>query len=1040
MMSDLRKNIFYVKIWIVTTFCLLSLININASNVPAHSLPKDEIKEVKDNPTGKKVTGKVLDEFGEPIPSASILVEGRSRGVITDLDGTFVIEVSPTDKLVISFLGMETQTVSVGKQTNIVVKMQPKTAELDEVTVVAYGKQRKASVIGAINTVSMNELKMPVAKLSSGLAGQLAGIVVMQRSGEPGAGADFWIRGINTFGAGNKPLVLVDGVERSMDLVDVEDIASFSILKDATATALYGVRGANGIVLITTKRGTESAPKINARVEYGFTNPVRMPELANTEQWINYYNDITLESSGRLAIQPEERAKYLNNTDPDLYPNVDWMKTLFKDFSNTTRVNINVTGGSPKIRYYVGGSFYSEGSVLNISDKDRYDASMRYNKFSFRSNIDINVTSSTELSLSLSNQYETKNRPYGSLSDLYAYMIRTSPIATPTIYSDGTLARPSTGTNPYNSLNNAGYSQDFFNNAQSLISLTQDFSKMITPGLKANVKFSWDAYNAHTLNRIVAPSTYYATGRDEEGNLDFVRSYEGSDYMKLTRTNSGTRTINFEASANYDRLFGEKHRVGALFLFSMRNYTDNFPGNYVDAFAHKNIGIAGRATYSYYDRYFAEFNFGYNGSENFAPNKRFGFFPSFAVGYMLSNESFWDPLRSTIHLLKIKGSYGEIGNDQIGGNRRFAFNSTMKEGQNGYIFGTNPGSGSIVGISTGIPGNLNVSWEKAQKANVGLELGFFDRLKFQLDYFYEKRTGIYIQQESVPSIVGLNETQYVNLGEMKNQGFDGSLEYEQRFNDWYVSARANFTYNRNKKLYDDKPTPVWPYQSEAGFAYRQQRGLIALGLFESEEDIANSPKQNFGNVRPGDVKYKDINGDNVIDAYDKVAIGYTDVPEINYGFGISLGWKGFDASLFMQGVGNVTRIIGGDALYGASDNIERLGQIYADVAEKRWTTANPNPNATYPRLSMSKVENNLQPSTYWQRNMSFLRLKNVEIGYTLPKNIYKRLGVSSIRVYAQGVNLLTFSKFKLWDPELDSDYGNIYPQMRTITLGLNLNF
>jgi TonB-linked SusC/RagA family outer membrane protein len=472
----------------------------------------------------------------------------------------------------------------------------------------------------------------------------------------------------------------------------------------------------------------------------------------------------------------------------------------------------------------------------------------------------------------------------------------------------------------------------------------------------------------------------------------------------------------------------------------MRNYTDNFPGNYVDAFAHKNIGIAGRATYSYYDRYFAEFNFGYNGSENFAPDKRFGFFPSFAIGYMLSNEAFWDPLRSTIHLLKIKGSYGEIGNDQIGGNRRFAFNSTMKEGQYGYIFGTNPGSGSIVGISTGIPGNLNVSWEKAQKANVGLELGLFDQLKFQLDYFYEKRTGIYIQQESVPSIVGLNETQYVNLGEMKNQGFDGSMEYEQRFNDWYVSARANFTYNRNKKLYDDKPTPIWPYQSEAGFAYRQQRGLIALGLFESEEDIANSPKQNFGNVRPGDIKYKDINGDNVIDAYDKVAIGYTDVPEINYGFGISLGWKGFDASLFMQGVGNVTRIIGGDALYGASDNIERLGQIYADVAEKRWTTSNPNPNATYPRLSMSKVENNLQPSTYWQRNMSFLRLKNVEIGYTLPKHIYKRLGMSSIRVYAQGVNLLTFSKFKLWDPELDSNYGNIYPQMRTITLGLNLNF
>lgn len=1040
--------------FIITMFCFLSAMEVTANS--SYLLPPGifqtngmQVGKERTESVNRKVTGKVVDETGA-IPSASVLVAGSSRGVITDLDGTFEIEVSNKDKLIVSFLGMETQTILVGNQTNIVVKLVAKTSELDEVTVVAYGKQRKVSVIGAINTISMESLKTPVGKLSSGLAGQLAGIVAMQRSGEPGAGADFWIRGINTFGANNKPLVLVDGVERDMDLVDVEDIASFSILKDATATALYGVRGANGIVLITTKRGTESAPKINAKVEYGMGNPIRVPEMASAGQWIDYFNDISLDATGRLAIQPEEKARYLNRSDPDMYPNVDWVNTIFKDMSHNTRVNLNVTGGSPKVRYYVGGSFYSESSILNTANNDRYDAAMNYTKFNFRSNVDINITPSTELGLSLSTQYEIKNSPGSNyndlgLSNIYAYTLRTPAISIPTVYSDGTIARPAVGYNPYNDLNNTGYTQNFKNNAQSLISLTQDFSKLI-PGLKAIAKFSWDAYNGSTLYRSISPSTFYALGRDDNGELMFAKNNDGSDYMVLNKKNVGSRTLNFEVSANYDRLFDQKHRVGAMFLFNLRDYTDNFPGNYIAAFAYKNIGIAGRATYSFKDRYFAEFNFGYNGSENFAPKKRFGFFPSAAIGYMISNESFWEPIRPIVHLLKVKGSYGEIGNDQIGGDRRFAFNSQMKANAPGYIFGTNFGTNTGTGIenkngiATDVPGNANVSWEKATKANLGLEIGFIDKLKFQLDYFYEQRSGIFIQLESVPTVVGLNVTQYVNLGKMRNQGFDGSMEFEQRFKDWFVSARANLTYSRNKKLYDDKPTPVWPYQSEAGFAYRQQRGLIALGLFESEEDITNSPKQGFGNVRPGDIKYKDINGDNVIDSYDAVAIGYTDVPEVSYGFGVSLGWKGFDLSLFFQGVGKVTRIINDPAFYGASDNILHAGQIYSEVADERWSLDNPNPNATYPRLSMGKVENNTQSSTFWQRDMSFIRLKNAEFGYTIPKLLCKKIGLSNIRVYAQGVNLLTFSKFKLWDPELSSNYGNVYPQMRTMTLGLNINF
>jgi TonB-linked SusC/RagA family outer membrane protein len=989
------------------------------------------------------IRGNITDIQGESLIGVAVQIEGTIAGVVTDIDGNYVLSDVPSNAtLQITYVGMVTQTISVNGRTIINVVMQEDATMLEEVTVtVAFGAQRRPSVIGAVSTLPVGELRSSIGTLSTGLAGQLAGVVAMQRTGEPGAGADFWIRGISSFGSHNRPLMLVDGIERNIDLVDVEDIASLSILKDATATALYGVRGANGIILITTKRGTDSPARVSARVEYGTNSPTRMPKMANAGQWIRFFNDISTDATGRLGITPEQEAMYLSGADPDLYPNVDWMRTIFKNMSNTVRANVNVAGGNPKVRYYVGGSFYSEGGILNIADTRRYDASMVYQRFNFRTNIDINITPATELGLSISTQYDTKNRPGSSLANIYAATILTTPVSAPPIFSDGTLARPANGSNPYFMLNNTGYSQDFNNNAQSLMSLTQDLSNFVIPGLRANVKFSWDAYNGSILHRRIAPSAYYATGRDEEGNLQFQRTgNEGSDYMTLERENMGYRTINFESSLIYDRVFSGVHRVNGLFLFNMRERTENFPQNYIAAFPFRNIGIAGRVTYSFDDRYFVEFNFGYNGSENFSPRNRFGFFPSYAVGYMVSNEKFWDPVRHVVNEFRLKASTGQIGNDQIGGDRRFAFNTTMQSGNNipGFIFGSTPNL--ISGIATGIPGNEYVSWENATKNNIGIELAFFNSLRFQMDYFYEDRSGIYIRQESVPSVVGLNILQYVNLGKMKNRGFDGSLQYERRVNDWYFSGRANFTFNRNEVLYDDRPTPVWAYQSAAGFPFRQQRGLIAIGLFECEEDIANSPRQTFSNVRPGDIKYKDINGDGVIDAYDEVAIGYSVTPEINYGFGLSVGWRGFDASAFFQGVGNVTRLVRGDAFYGASNAVFNTGQIYSEVADLRWRLENPNPNARYPRMSMTRVENNQQPSTFWQRDMSFIRLKNAEIGYTLPKRVSSGIGLSSVRVYAQGVNLLTFSSFKLWDPELDSDYGNVYPQMRTVTLGMNINF
>lgn len=997
----------------------------------------------------KHVRGTVLDETGQGVPGASIVVKGETRGVMADENGHFEIDVKSSDVLIVYYLGYEEQAVTVGNQTELVIKLVPTANALDEVTVVAYGAQRKASVIGSISSVNVDKLSTGVrGNLSTGLAGQLAGIVSVQTTGEPGSSANFWIRGINTFGANSTPLVIVDGVERSMDLVDVEDIASFSILKDATATAVYGVRGANGIIIITTKRGAESKPKVQIKLETGITQPIKLPKVASTEQWIDYFNDLYIDQGMTEGpISEYQKEMYLSGADPDMYPSIDWVSAIFKNLAQTDKLNVSVTGGNKNVRYYVGGSYYFEDGIFNVANNNRYNAQLNYNKFSFRSNVDINITKSTTLGLSLSTAYTMKNAPNTDRGELYSYTLYTTPIATPLIYSDGTLARPALGRNTYNDLNNSGYRR--FNEivAQSLVSLTQDFSDIITEGLTANVKFSWDALNNITLYRYLSPSTYRLKDRDNDGNPIYEQTVQGTNYMTLGTGRASNTTINTEASINYERQFANAHRVGAMLLFSMRSYSNNVPAGYVYAFPYKNMGLAGRTTYSFKDRYFAEFNFGYNGSENFAPGHRFGFFPAAAVGYMISNEPYWDNLRKTVNMLKLKTSYGKIGNDQIGGNRRFAYNTTVNTGAAGFIFGTNGGVNGG-GISTGEYGNPNVSWEEATKFNLGIELGLFNDLEFHLDYFSDKRDGIFIQRESTPTVVGINVAQWVNIGRMDNSGVDMSIEYNHTFpSGLLLSARGNYTYNHNKVVYNDKPDQLWKYQNTAGFAYGQLRGLIAEGLFKDQEDIDNWPTQTFGSVRPGDIKYRDVNGDGVVDTYDEVAIGYqihpstgAALPEINYGFGVSLGYKGFDASVFFSGVGHYTRIISGNLVRGTSYNVEYQGQILADVAEKRWTLSNPNPNAEYPRLTLSNNPNNDRSSTYWLRDMSFLRIKNAEIGYTLPKNITKKAGISTMRIYLQGVNLLTFSKFKLWDPEITSSFGNGYPTMRTVCLGANINF
>ncbi len=1039
--------------------------------LPAFAAPVVSEAETTQQPSKRvTVTGVVLDDMNIPIAGAYVLVRRSSRGVLTDPDGKFSIDVTPGDWLIFQFLGFEDEEVKIGDQRELTIHMRSQASALDEVTVVAYGTQRKASVIGAITTIDTQALKAPVGQVSSSLAGKMAGLVVLQRTGEPGAGADFWIRGISTFGSSNnKPLILVDGIERSLDLVDADDIASFSILKDASATAVYGVKGANGIVIVTTKRGAESAPKVSLKAEFGLTQPVKIPDMANAEQWIDFFNAVNMDSGAETApITEYQKEMYLSGADPDLYPNVDWVHTIYKNLATTQRYNVSVTGGTKTVRYYVGGGYYRENSILNPAENRRYDASLNFNRFNFRANTDMNITKSTELSLSLSTQYTMKNTPASDLGNIYTYTLLMTPIAIPTIWSDGTYSRGLVGQNPYNDLNHVGYRANNQITAQSLISLTQHFDDFADwlQGLSVNLKFAWDAWTSTTLTRSIYPTIYEATpelGREpvEDLSLGFpagdIRNFplvkhqlqEGSEYMSLYTGHDSNMSIEGNASINYERVFDSKHRVSGLMLFSIRNHQRNVPASYIYAFPYRYLGLAGRLSYSYADRYFIEGNFGYNGSENFAPAHQFGFFPSIAVGYMISNEEFWEPIKDAVNVLKLKASYGLVGNGDIGGTR-FAFNTTMNTGAAGFTFGEANKRTWVTGIATAQRGDDSVGWETARKMNLGIETRFFNQLSVNFDYFQELRDGIYVTRQSIPSVVGENTNQFANIGRLQNKGFEVNVEYEKTFsNKFYLSARGNYSYNRNQKLYDDIAPQLWAYQNTFGYTVYQQRGLIAEGLFEDQEDIDTWPKQTFGDVRPGDIKYRDVNGDGVVDSFDIVPIGYTHVPEINYGFGLSMAWHGVDASVFFSGVANYTRFITGANLYGASTNMRQLGQIYADVAENRWTVDNPNPNAPYPRLATNKVENNqvnvVQDgqsalSTYWQRDMSFMRLKNAELGYTFPKRLTRKIGLSTVRIYAQGVNLLTFSKFKLWDPELNASNGNTYPQMRTYSFGLNIAF
>lgn len=1003
------------------------------------------------------------------MPGATVSVEGSTRGVMTDLDGSFELTgVKPTDKLKFECLGKETQVLQVGTMTNFVVKLKNAANELDEVTVVAFGKQRKESVIGSISTVDVKTLKVPSSNLTTALAGNVAGVIAYQRTGEPGQdNADFFVRGITTFGANTSPLILIDNIElTSTDLARLQpdDIESFSIMKDATATALYGARGANGVIFVTTKRGQEGPAKIFARVETSISAPTDVVELADPVTYMKSYNEAisTRDPLGELMYtydKIEQTGKPGANR--LIYPANDWYDMLFKDFATSYRANVSARGGGKVATYYVSGAYTEDTGVLKVDKRNSFNNNIDDKNYTLRSNVDINVTPTTKLAVRLTGNFRDYQGPLNGGSDVYRQVMHSDPVLFPAYYpvddehvgiqhimfgnyEDGSYI------NPYANLVK-GYKNYQRSQMIAAVQLEQDL-KFITKGLSFMTLFNLTRLSEFTVNRQFNPYWYRLDRYDSyTGEYHVNRINEnGTDYLTYSESGKTVRnTMYSETRLNYNRSFG-KHDVTGLLVFTASESLTANAGSLQLSLPSRNAGLSGRFTYGYDKRYFVEYNFGYNGSERFHKSHRWGFFPSAGLAWMMSNEKWFKPLTKVVSNLKLRYSYGLVGNDNIGSSsNRFYYLSEMSMNNSGLgaSFGETRNV-SYNGIGVVRYANEAITWEKSYKSNYALELGLFKKLDIIAEYFTEHRTDIFMQRADIPNTMGLQAAVYGNIGQARSKGIDIQADYKQAWaSGLWASARANFTYSTGKYDVYEEPTYPESYRQHAGRSIRQTWGYIAERLFVDDEDAANSPSQAaFGSqYGGGDIKYTDVNGDGVITNADMVPIGYPTSPEIIYGFGVSLGHKGFDFSVFFQGLGRESFWIDATSAYSTKYNkygtapFVNNGQLLKAYSDSHWSEDNRDIYALYPRYSAYENHNNTQVSTWWMRDGSFVRLKQMEFGYTLPQKLTNKIHIDNLRVYFQGNNLLCWSKFKLWDPELAGEGFN-YPIQRTFNIGVNVTF
>lgn len=1042
-------------------FIIMLLLAVCAPFISISAQSQDDEKTIE-------VTGTVTDENGEPLIGVSVMPKDEAGlGAVTNAEGVYKIKIPAYTRLVFNYIGMEQQEVLIKEQTTANVKMKTKEDNvIDEVVVTGTGTQKKITLTGAVTTVDPELLRTPTASLSNSFAGVVPGVFARQTTGNPGDNvSEFWIRGISTFGAGSSALVLVDGFERDLNDINVEDIETFTVLKDASTTAIYGSRGANGVVLITTKRGRDGKTRINGKVEYSYNTRTKTPEFVDGSTYARLMNEALESRNMSPAYSADDLYLLDNQLDPEVFPNIDWMKMLLKDGAPTFRANVDVNGGGSNARYYASVSYVEEGGMYNSDSalKD-YKTNANYHRWNYRMNFDLNLTKTTLLKIGVAGALEKQNQPGSIYNEIWESLMGYNPIATPVKYKNGRWGSQGTGgkNNPWVLVTQYGYNQIWKNTINTTAELTQDFG-FITPGLKAVVRYGYDIYTDNGNKRWKAPEGWQAERlRDSEGELVFTKKVDEQLMIAIPYSN-GQKKEYFEAELHYDRNFG-LHQVGAILKYSQDGTTNNSENTYVDqkdedpikqmnidfqrtiqGIDRRHQGLAGRFTYGYANRYFVDFNFGYNGSENFAAGNRFGFFPAYSAAWNLGEEPWIRKAAPWIDMFKIRYSYGKVGNDYL--DTRFPFQGRfMTDDNDRYIYGDFGSSNyTYNGISYLMLANENITWEVAKKHDIGIDFYLFkNKFSGTIDYFRETRDGIFMTRNYLPQIIGVSNSQQpsANIGKVRSTGVDGNLAYSDKLGQVNFTIRGNFTYSKNKILEYDEQYSHYGYSRVAGYRVDQARGLVALGLFKDYDDIRYSPDQSAlkgdFEIAPGDIKYKDINGDGKIDGNDIVPIGSTTKPNLIYGFGVSANWKGFDFNVLFQGVGKSSFFINGFTVYPFSQG--SWGNILTDVVDNYWSLGkNEDVNAKYPRLTYGNNSNNNRASTYWLRDGSYLRLKNLEIGYTLPKAFVSSMHIQNVRFYFMATNLLTFSDFDLWDPELGSSNGQQYPLSKTFTLGMTIN-
>ena len=1035
--------------------------------------------------TAQQVTytmmGTVYDDTGETMPGVTVYMKNRvSVGTTTDQNGKFSIRAQRGDMLVFSFVGFEAVEHLVTEQNqNLEIRFTTSSVQMEEVVISGLGQTtRRISTVAAVSSVNVRELQQPVASVANLLGGRVAGVISMLSSGEPGKNiSEFWIRGIGTFGANAQALVLIDGLEGDINSLDPADIESFSVLKDASATAVYGVRGANGVVLVTTKRGEAGKLSITGRANISLSHISRVPKYLRAYDYANLVNEAMMVRNELPLYSPIEMDIIRDGSDLDMYPDVSWQDEILRRNSWKQNYYVSARGGAQVAKYFVSIGGSSESAAYKYDKNSVYASNVGYNTYNYRLNLDLELSPSTTLYFGADGFLSIKNNPGVANTDyIWEAQSQLNPLYLPVRYSNGQY--PAAGqdarTSPTVLINHLGRQTDQNYKGKVTMAINQDLGALL-PGLRIRAQGAYDITSRFAEQRSVRPALYQAVGRDFKGDLVTILRVPSQDISYRHGTDH-FRKYHFESTLTYEKVFSDVHRVSGLVYYYISDEKKANSGqdweimdrdkphenNNLSAIPKRYQGVSSRLTYGFRDTYMVDFNFGYTGSENFQPGRQYGFFPSIALGWVISSYDYVRENYPWVNLLKIRGSYGTAGNDRIS-DRRFPYLTLVNS------FYPGPwGSAGVYGVRESTIGADNLDWEKATKSNLGFEGRFLnDRISFVLDIFNDQRDGIFMQRVQVPGYAGLPSMPYGNVGKMRSYGSDGNVSYLHELSrDMNFTIRANYTYSKNNVMDWEEANPRYPYQEKAGYPHNSIRGLQSLGFFKDMYDVYTSPVQTFGPYLPGDIKYRDVNGDGRIDNDDMVPLSNYTYPILMYGFGGEFRYKKFTVGILFKGTGKTDVY---HAAYSdpkdASNRVDDNGNGYvpfyngqfgnvitlANDPKNRWIPREyainndidpslaENPNALFPRLYYGKSGNNTQCSDFWKSDSRYLRLSEITVNYNFKQPVLQRVGISSIDFQLVGANLYVWSKEKIFDPEQAKFNGTRYPIPTTITLQVYIN-